>query len=182
MTPASPDDAATPPPPAALASAPASVVHGRQAWSDALRDLFLALPQVPTGAGRDLWMVGEWFEAWPLDEPAVLDALSQWIKPAGRRLHIAGGDFEAVQRRHPRFATWRRDRGHLIDAWQPAQTERVVLGPLLLAPHQALELLEVERWSARSVRDPSALRALRDGVAALLHRCESGWPVTTLGL
>jgi hypothetical protein len=156
-----------------------SIIEGRSAFGAAIRDLLLALPD---RAVREIWMLGEDYEGWPLDDPSVLDALSRWTRLPGRRIHMVGGDFETVQQRFPRFSEWRRHRGHLFEAWQPAQAERALMGCWLIAGSQAIELLDGQHWRARLVDDPAALRALNERAVALLHRCEPGWPITTLGL
>jgi hypothetical protein len=154
-------------------------IEGRQAYTEAIRALLCGLPDQGV---RDLWLVGGDFEAWPLDEPPVLEALSRWARPVGRMLHIVGGDFVAVQRRFPRFSAWRNDRSHAFEAWRPAPDERAVMGSWLQAGAQGVELLDVAHWRARRVTNPAALRSLAERAAALLHRCESAWPITTLGL
>ena len=65
-------------------------------------------------------MVDERFAGWPLDESAVLQSLSAWLRPAGRCLRIVGLDFEAIAKSHPQFARWRRDWTHRIEVWHPA--------------------------------------------------------------
>lgn len=156
-----------------------SVLEGRQTFGSAIRDLLMSLPE---RAAREVWMMAEDYEGWPLDEPAVLEALSRWTRLPGCRMRMVGGDFEAVQQRFPRFSEWRRHRGHVFEAWQPATTERAALGCWLIAGAQAIELLDEQHWRARLVSDPAALRALNEKAVALLHRCEPGWPITTLGL
>lgn len=158
---------------------PLGVSEGRDAFVAAVRSLLLGLPEQ---GPREVWMVDPEFEAWPLDDDPVLDAFTQWLRPAGRRLHIVAGDFKALALRHPRFSTWRRPWAHALDAWQPLPEEQVQLPALLLAGGSALELLDAARWRARVVSTRPALRALHENVATLLHRCESAWPVTTLGL
>lgn len=155
------------------------VIDGRQAYTDALRAALMSVPGQPS---RQLWMIDDAFAAWPLDDPAVLQTLSQWLRLPGRQIHMIGGDFDAVTRAHPRFAHWRRGRVHVFDAWQPLEIERHELSARLLAGHLAVELLDREHWRARVVSDPASLRAMAEDAGSLLHRCESAWPVTTLGL
>ncbi|WP_088279453.1 hypothetical protein [Ideonella sp. A 288] len=160
-------------------AAPSADQDGRQAFTDALRELLTNLP----GQGlHEMWWVDESFEAWPLDEPAVLEALSRWSRVPGRRLHIVGSDFELTARRHPRFAAWRRDRAHVTEAWRPLPTERTDLPVRLLAGDRGVELLDRVHWHWRRVDDRATLVNLMSSTADLLHRCESAWPITTLGL
>lgn len=158
---------------------PLGVTDGRGEFTASVRQMLLELPQ---RAPRDLWLIDSEFDAWPLDEAAVLDALTAWRRPAGRTLHIVASDFKVVQRRFPRFSAWRLPRTHAFEAWQPLPDERVALSAVLLAESVALELLDATRWRARRVSDRAPLRTLQENLAALLHRCQSAWPATTLGL
>jgi hypothetical protein len=154
-------------------------IEGRQDFAEALRQILVGLPGQNT---RELWLIDEQFSGWPLDEPTVLDALSQWARLGGRQIHMVGLDFDAVSRSHPRFTAWRRPFGHAVAAWQPAADQRVPLNAVLLTSAAGIELLERTHWRARWVTDPAALRHLAENVAELQHRCEPAWPVTTLGL
>jgi hypothetical protein len=158
---------------------PFGVTDGRQAFTDAIRALLLQLPE---SAPREVWMIDSTFDSWPLDEPAVLDALGAWLRPAGRQLNIVANDFSAVQQRFPRFAAWRRLRVHAIAAWQPTPEDNVQLTAQLLAESAAVELLDVARWRARQVSSRSDLRSLNENAGTLLRRCQTAWPATTVGL
>ncbi len=157
------------------------VIDGRQAFTDALRATLLSLAEQPPLAG-ELWLIDQEFAAWPLDEPAVLAALTMWLRRPGTRLRLIGNDYDAVARRCPRFSQWRRHQVHVFEAWQPAPSERRVLSAVLLAGKRSIELLDAERWRARHVTEPAALRGLLEHAAVLLQCCEPAWPATTLGL
>lgn len=156
-----------------------SLIEGSQAFKAALRTLLTSLP---TQGSRDIWMIDQRFQNWPLNEAPVLDALGAWLRLGGRRVGMLGVDFDAVLRDHPRLARWRQDHGHGFEAWHPAATERPELPGLLLTGHQAIELFDRDHWRARSVHEPAELRLLDQHVVSKLHHCEPGWPVTTLGL
>lgn len=160
-------------------SLPFGVTDGRQAFMEAVRELLLQLPE---SAPREVWMIDAAFDGWPLDEPAVLDALGAWLRPAGRQLRIVANDFGAVQQRFPRFAAWRRLRVHALDAWQPTPEDNVQLSAQLLAESAAIEMLDAARWRSRLVVNRADLRALNENAGTLLRRCQSAWPATTVGL
>jgi hypothetical protein len=173
---------------------PASVLHGRVACTAQLRDLLCGLggpmagqpPSAPGQASppapREALICDIDFAAWPLDDPAVLNSLASWLRPAGRRLTIIVRDVDATARLHPGFARWRRDWVHRIVVWQPVDG---LLAPglrLLLAGAVAAQWLEAPDWRLRLVTDPVHLAALHAQCADFLQRCAPAWPVTTLGL
>lgn len=159
--------------------AAATVLDGREAFTAAVRE---CLSNLPAQGLQEIWLVDEQFVGWPFDEAVVLESLGVWLRRGARRMLLIGADFTSVARQHPRFAQWRRDYVHAIQAWQPVACERVPLDGLLLAGNVAVELLDREHWRARRVVDASAVRVLAERSAALLHRCESAWPLTPLGL
>lgn len=167
------------------------VHHGRDLCRGLLRqalgDLAAAgSPGLPSGATRpaprEAWLVDRQFGDWPLDEPAVLDSLSTWLRPGGRCLHLVGLDFEATARALPRFARWRRDWSHAVDARRPAEG----LEPLplrgLLAGGAVWQWLDAPDWRLRLITNPVQVRVAQEQLADFLQQCEPAWPVTTLGL
>jgi hypothetical protein len=53
---------------------------------------------------------------------------------------------------------------------------------VLLFDAAGLELLDRERWIARTISQRRELVLQRERLDALLQRCEAAWPVTVLGL
>lgn len=176
------------------AEAPLPEHHqGLQACRSALQGSLLAL--APLGAdgqpaaavpahpvAAQIWCVDHDFGAWPLDAPEVLQALTAWLRAPGRRLVLIGVDFEATAQRLPRFARWRRDLGHRIDAWRP--TEGGVPDDLrgLLVGTTAWRWLATQDVQLQQITNPVHRVAYRARIADYLQRCEPAWPVTTLGL
>lgn len=154
-------------------------IDGRTAASAAWRKLLLALPELQP---RRVWLVDPDFDAWPLSDVDVIDAMSAWMRTGGRRMTWIGADFEAVERRHPRLARWRRLYAHAIDAYRPAEGEQVDWPCWLIVERTALVLDDRERWRGRTVSEPARLREMGEAADALLQRCEPAWPGTTLGL
>lgn len=165
----------------ASAAAPAdpAALDGRAAVVSAWREALLRLPDA---AVREVWLLDVDFADWPLDDPAVLQALTRWAPPAGRGVRMIATRFDAMELRCPRFAAWRRDWAHRIEVWQPAADEVVELPGLLVAGHLGVELLDRQRWRARQSGAPGDLRDMSERAAAFLQRCEPAWPATTLGL
>ncbi len=170
------------------AAAPTPGLHqGRATVQALLRQTLLALaPAAPGGSSlasaRQLWLADADFSGWPLEDAAVLAALAAWLRQGGRKLNIAGDDFVATARAHPRFARWRRDWSHALAVWAPAE------GPLptqlrgLLAGPVWLQWQDAPDWRMRCLTDPVHARAMHAHIADFLQRCEPAWPPTTLGL
>lgn len=176
-----------------------AVQHGRQACSALLRQvLFNAVrsvhvpPAAPVAAEAapfkqpatpaTLLLIDRDFAAWPLDEPQLLQGLADWLRQPGRRLSIVALDFDGVARSHPRFARWRRDWAHRIEALCPTDG---VLPPglrLLAAGPEVLQWLDAPDWRLRRITDVVHVQSLREQCADFLQRCEPAWPPTTLGL
>ena len=174
-------------PPAADADWPATGLHqGRQACSALLRQALLGLAPAaspaPWATARQVWLADPDFADWPLDEPAVLDALSAWLRPGGRQLCLAGLQFDATARRHPRLARWRRDWTHAIQVWAPTEGGLPPGLRGLLAQPLCLLWMDAPDWRMRCFTDTVHARAVAAQFADFLQRCEPAWPVTTLGL
>ncbi|MBI3369042.1 MAG: hypothetical protein HY021_11560, partial [Burkholderiales bacterium] len=144
----------------------------------ALREALLSLPA--GGIDEVLTLVDADFAHWPLGEPPVLAALTDWVRARGHRVRMIGLDFDSTARQLPRFAAWRRDWAHRFEAWQPEEAGD--LPTLLLWPGAGLELLDPVRWLGRRVQERAAWQALVESCDAKLQRCVPAWPATTLGL
>lgn len=154
-------------------------IDSRTAAIEAWRNALLALPE---SRPQQIWLIDRDFEAWPFADAAVIEAMSAWIRLQGRRITWIAADFEAVERAHPRLARWRRLYAHGVEAYRPVEGEQVGSPCWLIVERTAVVLDDRERWHGRTIREPAALRALREEVDALLQRCEPAWPGTTLGL
>ncbi len=133
-------------------------------------------------ARRIVWVDGD-FSDWPLDEPALHETLTAWLRRPGRRLVLLATDFGGVPRHHPRFVAWRRLWSHAVEAWTPADGAAVELPTLSIDDGDiGVHVIDVQRWRGRAVVDPRAVRLWRDQIDAVLQRCESAFPVNTLGL
>ena len=164
---------------------PASdLIQGSAEGRAVLRALLcsLAAPEPTAPLPKDVLLIDSVFAGWPLDDPAVLQALQVWMKPAGRRLRIVGLDFDALARTHPRFSRWRRDWAHCIESWRPSDGLWAPDLHLLLAGSVAVQWQDAPDGCLRRVTEKAQVQVLRDRSAAFLQRCEPAWPVTTLGL
>jgi hypothetical protein len=154
-------------------------IDSQSGFADAARDM---LSRLDTSGTRSATLVDVDFSPWPLDDAAVIDALTRWIRLPGRRLRLVGSRFDVVQRDQSRFASWRKPFAHAIECWTPTEVDPGDLPSVLLLDAMCLELLDRERWQARQSSERRTLVLQRERLDALLQRCEAAWPVTVLGL
>ena len=185
------DDNAGPLPVDEAARSQRGVVQGREVcrgWlRQALGDLGAAEqpsaePAPRRARPRAAWLVDRHFADWPLDDPAVLDSLSTWLRPGGRCLYLVGLDFETTARALPRFARWRRDWSHRIEVSRPADGLMPASLRGMVSSDGAWQWLDAPDWRLRHITNLVQLRAIQEQLADFLQRCEPAWPATTLGL
>jgi hypothetical protein len=154
-------------------------VSSRSEFIALARQLLCALDGA---SGRDITLVDLDFSPWPLDDAAVVEALTRWVQLPGRRLHLIGSRFDLIERRQARFAAWRKPFAHAVECMTPTELEPSDVPALLMLDAGCLELLDRERWQGRWSADRRAWVLQRERVDALVQRCEPAWPVTVLGL
>lgn len=137
---------------------------------------------IERGSRRMLWVDGD-FAEWPLDDPALLDALSNWLRLPQRQLVLLARDFEDIRRKRARFVAWHRAWSHAISAFSPAEADAKDLPCLLLVEGAAwVQLLDAAQWRGRLSFDAAQERLWRDKLDAVLQRSEPAMTATTLGL
>jgi hypothetical protein len=137
---------------------------------------------VAKGARRMLWADRDLAE-WPLDDPALLEAMTQWLRMPRRHLVLVAHDFDGVSRRCPRFVAWYRMWSHGVSAFSPAPSDAGDLPCLLLVEGMgAVLLVDKEHWRGRISLDSREVNQFRDSIDALLQRSDPAFPATTLGL
>ncbi|MEN9420051.1 MAG: hypothetical protein RI988_3672 [Pseudomonadota bacterium] len=122
------------------------------------------------------------FEGWPLDSPALLASLTTFVRQPGRQLLLLGRGYEALRRRSPRLAAWRRTWAHAVEARRPID-EEVELPSLALADQVlmlALHDRELGRGRVHAVGPEVIRQALQ--VDAWAQRSVPDFPAYTLGL
>ena len=132
---------------------------------------------------RQILCVDPGFEAWPLDEPELLQALGAWMRLPQRRLVFLAATYDGVPRCHPRFNGWRRDWAHTISFMQ-APTELAADLPTLLLDNAAVsvQLIDAVHWRGRAQQDVRAAHLWRDRIDVFMQRSEAAFPVNILGL
>src|SRR5690606_12488829 len=83
-------------------------IHNPASWQAALSW------GVATAAAREArritWVDSD-FATWPLDDAALLEALTAWLRLPQRRLVVLAHAYDDMPRRFARFTTWRRKFG-----------------------------------------------------------------------
>ena len=135
------------------------------------------------GRSRRIVCVDRDFAEWPLDEPALLDSLTVWLKGAQRRLVLMAASFDEVPRRHPRFVAWRQHFAHSVFPHEAPDDVAAVLPTLLLDDEGTMvRLIDPVHWRGRAGIDARSSLPWREQIDALLQRSEAAFPVQSLGL
>lgn len=121
------------------------------------------------------------FAAWPLNAPALIDALTHWAAPH-RRLVLLARSYEEVVRRHARFVQWRVTWSHVVDARAPDEEDALSLPTLLLADRHSVQVFDRDRGRGKVSDDPGEARRLREQLDVILQRSSPAFAATTLGL
>ena len=132
---------------------------------------------------RRLYWCDDDFAAWPLGEPDWITSLTQWARVSGRELVMIARDYSVIERRHPRFAVWRRDWAHVIRCMVPDETRTAALPTLWIdSDDQALRVFDHEHLRGRVGFDRVDRQRAREDFDALLQRASPGFAAVTLGL
>jgi len=132
---------------------------------------------------RHLWWVSPDFAGWPLDEPALLDALSHWARAPGARLTWVSHDFERVRRAMPRLTRWRQTFAHVLSCRSPEELAGSDMPTLLLADHRVLlRLLDRERVRGWVSYEGAVVQQAHEEIDVILQRSSEAFPAVTLGL
>lgn len=158
----------------------APVIDSPAAWQAAV---VWGIDAAMARRARRITCVDPDFENWPLDDPALLQRLTAWLRLPQRRLVLLARHYDEVPRRFPRFTAWRRDFSHAIEAWQAPQELSQDL-PMLLVDDGpiSVQLIDDVRWRGRTAVDQRTATLWRERIDVVLQRSEPGFGVSTLGL
>lgn len=136
-----------------------------------------------SGSARRIVCADASFADWPLEDAGLLNGLTAWLKRPQRRLVLLAASFDELQRRCPRFAAWRGDWVHAVDAWQ-APEEMTADLPTVLTCDQgvSVHLIDAQHWRGQAREDERSARQWCDTLDVVLQRSERAWGVRTLGL
>jgi hypothetical protein len=153
--------------------------EGAAAFREAL---LAAVDTGVNGGARRLVMVDADFDAWPLDDSALLDNLVSFARAPGRRLHLLANSYEGIRRRSPRFTQWRTTWGHTVDARLPEDPALALPSGLLVDRHLAVVLRDRAAWIGELTQHAPQVHAISDAIDALLQRGSPGFAQRVLGL
>jgi hypothetical protein len=163
----------------------ATAFEGRRAFQDSVVSL---LAWAADHQARCIAAFDPDFSDWPWSQPGALTAL-QAGAARGRRLRLLALRFERLQQSQPRFVSWRRDYGHLVEARAiPVEEPEPELPVALLlidageAGVRGLRLLERSRWRGTVFADQATFSQNWHWFDAVSQRSPEAFPCTTLGL
>lgn len=137
---------------------------------------------IDAGARQIVW-VDDDFADWPLDEPALLQALTAWLRQPQRRLLMLALRYDDVALDHPRFAAWRRDWTHAFSAATPEEGTMVELPTVLYDDTTVcMQLFDKLHWRGRCSSDRREVRLWQERLDAVLQRSTPAFTVNPLGL
>jgi len=132
---------------------------------------------------RQITCVSPHFVDWPLDDPALLQALSTWLRLPQRRLLMLAASYHLVPDLAPRFTRWRRDWSHAVLPWlAPAELASTLIDELFDDSLVCVKLIDFEQGRGFARRDSRLRHGMEREIDAVLQRSEAGFPVNTLGL
>lgn len=156
-----------------------SLIATRLEFQEALRAAFIECARI---GSREIWMCDEDFSDWPLNDGAVIDALTQWAMPH-RKLTVLARDYDEVVRKHSRWVEWRRTWSHVIECRAQEETENRDLPTLLLAPSLlCVRLFDRVHFRGNVSRDAGDILRNRELIDAVSQRSVESFPASTLGL
>ena len=163
------------PPPAAL-----PVIDSRSGWHAAVTWAFTTA--MAQGARR-IVVVDADFADWPLDDTALLQGLTDWLRQPQRRLVLLAASFDALPRRCPRFTAWRAPWSHAIEGWQaPEELARDLPTVLSCDKSDSVQLIDPLHWRGRVALDDRRALQWCEEIDVVLQRSERALGVRHLGL
>lgn len=153
-------------------------IDGRAEFAAAVR---LTLQCAAQERVRELILVDSDFSGWPLEDAALLSALSRWARRPLRRMLMLACNFDTLPRQAPRFTAWRRTWAHVVEC-RSTDIEASQMPTLLLAGSLGLNVLDRVNWRGQWLADDHEIGQWREVVDAVLQRSEGDFPANTLGL
>jgi hypothetical protein len=145
--------------------------------------LYQALRHAEHNAARRICWCDADFAAWPLGDADWVAMLTRWARVGGRELVMIASDYRVVERRHPRFAVWRRDWAHVVQCMEPDPSRPEPAPTLWIdSTDQVLRVFDREHWRGRAGFDRVDRQAAREDFDAILQRATPGFAAVTLGL
>ena len=151
---------------------------GREVFQQLVRDT-LAVAAVE--GWKEIILADASFDDWPLRERAVVESLNAWSK-SGRRLTMLAVRFENLMRDQPRFVTWRKTWGHIIECRQCRNEDPLVFPSAIWGQSWVMQRLDLTRSTGVSGTEPDRRVNLRELLDEKIRGSSPGFPASTLGL
>jgi hypothetical protein len=136
-------------------------------------------------AARDGWkeiiLSDATFEDWPLRERSVVESLQAW-SASGRQLIMLATRYDEVIRHHPRFVSWRKTWGHIIDCRVCRAAAPADFPSALWSRDWFLQRLDPQRSTGVFGDDRERSAQLKEVLAEKIRNSSPGFPTSTLGL
>lgn len=130
---------------------------------------------------RELLLCDADFNDWPLGERAVAQSLHDWAA-TGRKFTMLAWRYDALNRQHARFVTWRKTWSHLVECRVCGAGCKNDLPSVLWSPGWALHRLDPTRSVGFASSDAVRRTLLRQQLGERLLKSSLGFSATTLGL
>jgi len=154
--------------------------EGAPEFARALHDAMVSASE--RGTRRLCWCDQD-FASWPIGEAGWIELLTHWSRKPGRELVMIARDWAVVERRHPRFVTWRRDWAHVVQCLVPDESHTADLPTLWIdSDYQALRVFDAEHLRGRLGFDRVDRQRAREDFDAISQRAGPGFAAATLGL
>lgn len=168
----------TPTEPSSGAALPVGRFVGRETFQQLVRDTF----SVAAAEGwKEIIMADADFDDWPLRERAVMESLSTWSK-SSRRLTMLAVRYDGLIRDQPRFVTWRKTWGHIIECRQCRNADPLDFPSAIWSRDWVMQRLDLVRCTGVSGVQPERRINLREILDEKIKGSSPGFPASTLGL
>lgn len=121
------------------------------------------------------------FEDWPLGERAVVESLNAWAQ-SGRHMVLLAGSYDQVLRSQPRFVTWRRTWGHILDCRSSRLGAAGDFPSAIWSVNWYLQRTDPLRCIGVTSTDRERNVALKEVLDELIRNSSPAFPASTLGL
>lgn len=169
-------------------NAPSGPTFGRiDGWREFQTRFRAMLGDVSASPGECRWVDAD-FAHWPLGERAVTELLQQWmLQHSGASVKVLAGQFDVLQRAHPRWLSWRQTWSHRVSCWLASDEIVTDLRPMFTwrdpsGDRAGIRMLDSVTAVGQWTTDPAVLTLWQADFDAYLQRSSEGLPCTTLGL
>lgn len=151
---------------------------GREVFQQLVRDTFAVAAME---GWNEIIVADASFDDWPLRERAVVESLNAWSK-SGRRLTILAVRYDNLMRDQPRFVTWRKTWGHIIECRQCRNEDPLDFPSAFWSKGWVMQRLDLVRCTGVSSTEPDRRIHLRELLDEKVRGSSPGFPASTLGL